>query len=181
MSAPAEFKSPHDQSSATAIVVPHELTVILNPYGLSFSEFVGSRAMLEAEVIIPDGTNWPKGYDELCWQDGKFNYRLRRQRPEGAKGPRRYFAEFDWWCLQWQRIHTPTSVSPSIALKQKALADELYSLSAEGQEQWSRNYKRYLTTVNDEKFQAFKALVPGLIRPKRGRRSGHLAKRSDPS
>lgn len=147
-----------------------ELVVIINPYNLGFSEFVGSRAMLEAEGVIPDGTKWPEGYDDLRWQAGKLDFWLRRQPPEGAKGPRRDFADCDWWCLRQELTNAPSQAERNIMLKAQALADEIYRQSAKGQAEWSKNWNRYWETTKDEKFQAFKALIPGLIRPKRGRR-----------
>lgn len=158
------------QDASASIAIPAELVVVLNPYDHGFSEFIGSRAMLEAEGIIPDGTKWPEGYDSLYWQAGEFDYSLRRQRPEGAKGPRRDFANFDWWCLRWELTKAPSHTQRDIMRKAQALKDAIYSHSAEGQAEFNKNWKRYWKTVEDEKFQAFKALIPGLVRPKRGRR-----------
>jgi len=155
------------------IVVPTELVVILNPHNLGFSEFIGTRAMLEAEGIIPDGTKWPEGYNDLRWQDGKFNFWLRRQRPEGVKGPRRDFAECDWWCVRWELTNRPSLGEHKILLKAQALKNEIYRQSAEGQAEWIKNWNRHNETTKDEKFQAFKALIPGLVRPKRGRCPKH--------
>ena len=81
---------------------PDDLIVVLNPHNLDFAEFLGPRAMLEAEGIIPPGTNWPQGYDDLRWQAGRFNYWLSRRRPPGAKGPRKQFADCDWFLLRQQ-------------------------------------------------------------------------------
>lgn len=147
----------------------NEIVVILNPLDCDFSKFVGSRAMLEAEGIIPDGTKWPDGYDDLYWQSGQFDYWLRRQRPEGAKGPRRIFADVDWWCLRWELTNAPSPAERAIMRKTQALNDEIYRHSAKGREEWAKNFGRYLETTKDDRFQAFKALIPGLVRPKRGR------------
>ena len=86
-----------------------DIIVILNPYNLDFSELLGTRAMLEAERIIPKGTDWPQGYDDLRWQAGQFDYWLRRRRPPGAKGPRKQFIDCDWFCLRWELTILPRS------------------------------------------------------------------------
>lgn len=159
------------QNASVSIVAPAELVIILNPHDLDISEFIGSRAMLEAEGVIPDGTKWPEGYADLRWQEGRLDYWLSRQRPKGAKGPRRDFANCDWWCLQ-RRLTNPSSLAEhEILLKTQELKDAIYRQSAKGKAEWIDNWNRYWATKNDEKFQAFKALFPGLVRPKRGRRS----------
>lgn len=159
-----------NQRVSASIAAPAELIVILNPYDSFFSEFVGSRAMLEAEGIIPDGTKWPEGYDDKRWQAGKFNYWLRRQRPEGAKGPRRAFADCDWWCLRWELTNAPSYGQRAILLKERALKNEIYRQSPKGRDELNKLVKALGKAGEDEKFQEFKALVPGLIPPKRGRR-----------
>ena len=159
-----------DHISAPApIATPTELVVILNPYNLDFSEFVGSRAMLEAEGIIPDDTKWPDGYYDEKWQDERFYYCLRRQRPKGAKGPRRAFLNCDWWCLRWELINAPRHEERNILLKTQELKDALYKKSAKGQAEFDKRWKSYFESKKDEKFQEFKLLVPGLVRPPRSR------------
>ena len=155
----------------TSLSLCDELIVIINPYRRAFSEFVGSRATLEAEGIIPAGTTWPNEFDYVYWQDEQFDYRLCRQRPDGAKGPRRNFANCDHWCVRWELIHAPSQEERNIMLKAQALRDEIYRQSAQGRAEQSKCWSRYFEAAADKQFQAFKALVPGLVRPKRGRRS----------
>lgn len=159
-----------DHISAPApIATPTELIVILNPYNQNLSEFVGSRAMLEGEGIIPNGTKWPEGYDAIYWQDERFCYCLCRQRPKGAKGPRRAFLNCDWWCLRWELINKPCDEERNIMLKTQELKDALYKKSAKGQAEFDKRWKDYFESAKDEKFQEFKLLVPGLVRPPRSR------------
>lgn len=158
------------QGASASFSVPTELVVVLNPYDHGFSEFIGSRVMLEAEGIIPEGFKWPEGYDDVHWQAGGFDYQLRRQRPEGAKGSRRDFANIDWWCLRWELTNAPSYAKRDIMRKARALKDAIYSQSAEGQAEWKKNWDRYWETTRDEKFQAFKGLIPGLVSRTRGRR-----------
>ena len=73
------------------ILPPDELIVEIQET-LGFAEYHGSRALLEAEGVIPAGTQWPQGYDEVRWRAGPMDYQLYRQRPAGAKGPRTQFA-----------------------------------------------------------------------------------------
>lgn len=134
------------------------------------AEYQGTRAMLEAEGIIPANTEWPEGYGDLWWDDGKYRYWITRQRPEGAKGPRKLFIDIDWWSLRQQLI-SDNCVARELARKKKELAEYIYRNSAEGQADWAEKFNSYSEACADEKFQAFKTLIPGLIQPKRDRRS----------
>jgi hypothetical protein len=150
---------------------PNDLIVISDPSGFDFIEFIGTRAMLEAEGVIPAGTEWPQGYDRAYWTAGKFDYTLVRERPEGAKGPRKLFADCDWWCVRWTLCQRPHPAALAIAAKEKALEDEIYRQSPKGRAEWIARWERFSEAEHDAKFQAFKASIPGLVRPKRGRRA----------
>ena len=137
------------------------------------AEYQGTRAALEAEGVIPAGTKWPEGFDDLRWEDGRLRYCLHRQRPEGAKGPRKQFLGVDWWILRFDTLKNETIESiktRTVKRKTKELADFVYSLSAKGEAESRKQWKRYLEAERDERFQEFKALIPGIIRPKRGRK-----------
>ena len=155
-----------------SIVIPTEPTIRMGYYGIT--EFQGTRAMLEAEGIVPENIKWPEGYDDLRWDDGKFEYWMRRERPEGAKGPRKLFIDVDWWCLR-QQVIGESFVDIELKRKKKELAEYVYHHSARGIADSNRRYNVYAAACADEKFQAFKALLPGLVQPKRERRpkSGH--------
>jgi len=148
---------------------PDDLIVVLNPHNLDFAEFLGPRAMLEAEGVIPKGTDWPQGYDDLRWQAGKFDYRLSRERPPGAKGPRKQFSDCDWFCLRIELTHQPSHAEREIALKAQELKDTIYRRSPKGEAEWLVNWNRYWETTKDAAFQAFKATIPGHVQKKRGR------------
>lgn len=143
----------------------HELQITISRY--SYTEYVGTRAALESEGILPEGIEWPTGYDDLRWQDGQFNFWLRRQRPAGAKGPRKQFIDCDWWCLRWSLINRPLPSEQAIQTKAKELADAIYAHSDKGRAAWSR----YWEALDDKRFQDFKATIPGLCPVKRGRRA----------
>lgn len=157
------------QDAPASIELPTELVIVLNPSDLGFSEFIGTRAMLESEVSIPNAAYWPQGYDDRRWQEGQFSYCLSRQRPPGAKGPRRDFSAVDWFCLRIELTQKPSYAEREIARKEKELKDAIYLQSAEGQERFRRNFFRYLEAMNDDKFQAFKSCIPGLVRAKHPR------------
>lgn len=166
---PQNMSTPNP-TTPTTIDLSAELVVILNPFDLCLSEFVGSRAMLEAEGIIPAGTKWPEAYSDLRWRDGEFDYWLKRKRPVVGKGPRSSFADCDWWVLRWELTNAPSVAEISIRLKQQALEKEIYRQSSAGQAEFSKRWNRYREATADERFQTFKALIPGIARPKRNRR-----------
>lgn len=147
-----------------------ELIVTLYAHPLDISEYTGRRVTLEGEGIIPTTTIWPEGYDDLRWQDGKIDFWLRRQRPEGAKGPRRQFANCDWWCLRWSPSDEPDYAERSILHKTKILQNAIYAHSAIGRSERNKEWASYWRSLEDEKFQQFKTLLPGFVRPKRVRR-----------
>lgn len=158
------------QTQTPGASAPDDLIVILNPCNLDMAEFFGTRAMLEAEGVIPNGTDWPQGCDDLRWQAGQFNYWLWRARPPGAKGPRRDFAAVDWFCLRWEPTHRTSLAEREIAKKAQELKDTIYRRSPQGEAEWYARWLRYQETAKDKAFQAFKATIPGLVAPKRGRR-----------
>jgi len=156
-------------SNAVTLSSP-ELLVVLNYKDQDTSEFFGSRAMLEAEGLIPEGTVWPEGHRYIYWEDGKFTYLLRRTLPKGEKGPRRNFIDCDWWYLCCRLTNSPSRAEHSIMLKTKALNDEIYRQSAKGRAECNALVERVMEGRNDKQFQAFMALVPGFVTPRRGHR-----------
>ncbi|WDD94662.1 hypothetical protein Bsp3421_004796 [Burkholderia sp. FERM BP-3421] len=159
--------APEQSSEASARPLDiGELTIILRPMDMSMSQYIGTRMQLEAEGVIPAGTKWPDGYRDLIWVADGLRFHLRRERPEGAKGSRRDFIDCDNWVLRMQR---PGSNWPDDCLKLQAekLRQMLYAQSDEGRAAWNRRYKLYFAAGDDEKFQAFKALIPSLIPPPR--------------
>lgn len=132
---------------------------------LGFVEYRGTRAQIEAEGVIPKGTVWPDGYDDLRWQSGKFSFWLSRRRPDGAKGPRKAFIDCDWWRLRWDMFPNVSRGDVLIRIKKRELLEIVYHFSPEGAAQANRSWEAY----KDEQFQQFKARIPGAIRPRRGR------------
>lgn len=157
------------QDASASITTPNEL-IVHTPFH-DLAEYHGTRAMLEAEGVIPEATQWPTGYDDLRWEDSQNYYWLCRCRPDGAKGPRKQFVDVDWWHLRFGPINSDSIVSRELKRRAKALSDYAYSTSDKGRSERSANFNRYLETRKDEKFQSFKALIPGLIKPPRTRRT----------
>lgn len=158
-------------SNPTFINLPQEIVVCIDYRGWDITEFHGTRAILEAEGMIPKDTEWPEGYFDLHWNDNQFKYWLRRTRPEGVKGPRKQFENVDWFCLRWNLINRPSIRELEIIRKEKELKKLIYRNSAKGQSEWSKRYDRQLEAQKDKQFQAFKAKITGLVPSKRGRKS----------
>lgn len=153
-----------------------ELTIRLYPK-FGFVEYIGTRRQLEAEGFIPDGTKWPDGYTDIRWEFGQFEFWMRRARPEGAKGPRRAFFDVDNWYV---RVDPKNKSYSDIAIRNKTreLARLLHYNSPQGIAESNRQWELIEAATNDERFQRFKTLLPGLIEPprqRRGRRSSEVS------
>lgn len=145
-----------------------ELTIVLDER-MHIAEYIGSRRAIEAEGLIPPDAKWPARLDAFSYQAHGCYFSLRRERPKGAKGPRRDFYEVDNWRL---RIN-PQGVdwiSMEIERKAKDLADTIRRNTQEWRNESNLLWKRLCASREDSKFQAFKALIPGLVEPPRVRR-----------
>lgn len=157
-------------SKESSHVIPEDLIVVINPRDLDIAEYHGTKAMLESEEIIPEGFEWPEGYTDIYWKDDRFNYWLRRHRPEGAKGSRKQFANVDWFCLRWNLIDAD-QLSREIARKVKELKDLIYLHSSKGSAESQSRWERYWKARDDKQFQAFKAKIPCLATTGRSRKT----------
>lgn len=135
--------------------------------------FVGTAAQLIAEGLIPEGFVWPQAAAGRRWEASGFAYCLRRTRPEGHKGPMRSWLALDHWCLRVEVIGRDPSWTARRALERKveALRVECHEHTPTGRRERDARFKRYLRAQRDPAYQAFKTLVPGLVPPKRGRKS----------
>jgi hypothetical protein len=147
-----------------------DLVIQMSPEYGSCS-YTGTRAALEAEGIIPAGTEWPTGFIDGEWDAGHFRFWLKRTRPDGAKGPRKIFAECDWWYLYWRKIDDISWEDRAIARKTKELKATAYWYSERGRRERCAQFERFYAARDDQRFQAFKARIPGLVRPRRGRKA----------
>lgn len=148
-----------------------ELIIAIDYYGSGRTEFIGTRAMLEAEGIIPANTRWPEAYGRECWNIGPLHFELGRQRPEGVKGPRKAFATCDWWCLRQERPDGLSHWQRVFRVKKKELDDLAYACSREGQIKQAAEFERRCAASRDVGFQAFLAQFPGLLPQPRGRKA----------
>ena len=164
------------QSPAAAGLDLSSEIIVRTPFP-DIAEYQGTRAAIEAEEVIPSGTKWPNGFDDLHWQDDKFCYSLRRLRPEGIKGPRKQFLDVDWWRFRFSPLNANPIGIREIERKTKELGEYIRRQSVEGKKEATRQFKCYLDARKDEKFQAFKAGIHGIIQPER-RRHTKSAKQS---
>ncbi len=149
---------------------PRELTIqILQDASATYT---GTAAQLVAEGLIPQEFSWPKATVCRYWEAGGFKFELRRTRPEGHKGPMRSWLELDNWSVEvrviGRNVHWQTR--RRLERQSAALKAEYWRQTAEGAREWNAAWNRYWQTKTDERFQAFKALIPSLVRPKRGRK-----------
>jgi hypothetical protein len=139
--------------------------IVVNFDGFGFAEYHGTRAMLEAEGVIPEDADWPQGYDDLFWEAGGLNFWLRRRRPPGAKGARRDFIAVDWFVLQirqnrrsWDQI--------AIAKKKRELAEIIFKSSPQGIAAYNALWEAHSAARKDKGFQAFMKMLH-IPQPKR--------------
>lgn len=157
-------------SKESSHVIPEDLIVIIDYKGWDITEYHGTKAMLEGGGIIPEGFEWPEGYNRVCWEDDQFNYWLRRHRPEGAKGSRKQFANVDWFQPRWDLIDS-NPLRRQIARKEKELKDLVYLHSSKGSAENQSCRERYWKAQYDKQFQAFKAKIPCLATTGRDRKA----------
>ena len=159
----------HSASTTPEAQTERELTVLIR-HDHGCWEYLGTRAQLEAEGVIPAGTKWPEGAQSLRWDAGRFRFWLRRTRPEGLKGPMRLWTSGDWWFLRCDLIGGPGYLQLRIMDKKRELAAEIYRLSPAWEREWSASYKRFKAANNDDAYRSFRALIPALNPPRRGRK-----------
>jgi hypothetical protein len=137
-----------------------------------WARFTGTAAQLQAEGLIPDGFEWPRAAADTRWEANGFTYWLRRVRPGGHKGPMRSWLQADSWSVTMRVTSRDYHWGVRRALERKAeeLRAEYYRHTTAGAREWSAAFDRYWQTRQDNRFQVFKALVPGLVPAKRGRK-----------
>ncbi|NLP62696.1 hypothetical protein [Paraburkholderia sacchari] len=126
---------------------------------LGYFEVLGTMEQLIDEALIPRELEWPTGFNHRLWNDEKFEWRLCRQRPEGARGPRRFYAEFDYWSVRSTVRGRPMSVVRALWTRREA--ERIAAIL-----QWTREDEAQVHAVarahRDGAFQQFKQLVPAL-------------------
>lgn len=142
-----------------------ELTIEMNPEWRRV-HYIGTRMQLEAEGIIPGKPCWPDGFTRADGEANGIHFTLRRVRPEGVKGPRRAFLDCDNWKLTMYPADREFD-DRALEFKAKELRDMAYARTPQGRAENDAKWKRYYAACDDKQFQAFKALIPGLIPPPR--------------
>lgn len=138
-----------------------------------FAEYSGTAAQLQAEGLIPADFDWPHAAADKHWQAGGYCYSLRRTRPEGHKGAMRTWLQLDNWCLR-VRVDGLNCVQINrrhLDRQAKALQAEYHRLTPAGQREFTAEFQRAWAAKKDKRFQAFKALIPGLVPAKPGRKA----------
>ncbi|WP_157645132.1 hypothetical protein [Burkholderia ubonensis] len=146
-----------DAQRAAEPVAEPEMIIELRE-GLGFS-YQGTRAQLEAEGIIPDGLEWPTGRNHVGWRRGERHFSLMRCKVPGTKQKVADWGCGDWWIISVGKDHT---LDPEIAEQAKKLRAMIYERSPQGKAARAEHWRRIDAAYRDEKFQAFKALIPGL-------------------
>lgn len=154
--------------TTTEQAIESSLKVIVYPLDWGFSEYQGTRAQLEAEDIVPAGTEWPEGGQSVRWEKGLLKFELKRTRPDGMKGPMKLWLAGDYWNLRWGPKVQPDHGTCAIMKKKAELKAEMFRQSYEGQRQRMAHWERYCKARGDKAFQAFKdAIVPQRKKPGR--------------
>jgi hypothetical protein len=137
-----------------------------------FVDYEGPAAALVAEGLIPEDFTWPRAAASRIWNANGFRYWLQRRRPQGHKGPMRSWLELDNWSLRVKPEGLSYWQTNLLQLKrqEREIQQRRWFLYGEGKVEWERRFDRFLAAERDKRFQAFKALVPGLVPPKRGRK-----------
>jgi hypothetical protein len=152
-------------------LIPGEPIFDIRPYTMEAYFIEGARADLEAEGIRPPiGEQWPERKSALYWEVSKLRYCLRRKRPPGLKGPMRLWIDGDWWCFRCQ-LHPKLQYDPGEQMRRiERRAMEEAARRCKALEDWPRRVEKLLAAADCTAFAAFKARVPGLVWPKRGRK-----------
>ena len=171
---PSRAPNPVSASLASVPSAPpaeRELIIDVNPEW-GWVQYEGTRAQLEDEGLIPDRFEWPRAAGDVRWEANGFDYWLRRTRPDGHKGPMSSWWELDNWSVRVRVIGRDHAwlARRNLERRADALRAEFHRQTVAGQRERDANWKRYWATVDDKAFQEFKARIPGLIPPKRGRK-----------
>lgn len=136
-------------------------------------QYEGTSAQLVEEGLIPSGFEWPKAATDKYWSANGFGFWLRRSRPFGHKGPMRSWLEMDNWFVRVEAsdISHDLRIRRGLDRKMTALKAEFKRHTVEGRRAWSAEIDQRIAAESDRKFQAFKALIPGLVPVRRGRKN----------
>lgn len=150
-------------TTGTAALIASDLVIEITPRWIC--RFRGTRAQLVAEGLIPSDFKWPHRTQHQSWEAGKFEYWVKRCRPEGIKGPQSGWADGDYWVLDMS-VKGTDYTTYKIQEKARELAELVQGRSSEWSKTWDRAYK----AKQDDKYLAFRTRLLGDMAPrKRGR------------
>jgi hypothetical protein len=172
LSQSAQHQSPPAATLVTGpSLIQFEGEMVIDTSDDGCPEYFGSRAQLEGEGLIPEGTIWPEGRVWLHWTTKSFRFSLFRSRWHWKRKPEdaaTAWMKGDWWCLRWQALDAPSYPSRQIQKKTRELAELVRSQSPEGRQKSKREFERYWSAQQDEAFQTFKkTFVPQRKKPGR--------------
>ena len=151
-------QSAYAQSPAAAGLDLSSEVIVSTPFQY-FAFYYGTRAALEAE------------FSTVGWQSGGLSYGISRARPEGVKGPRKDLLQLDWWEVRVDLVEWPNPLVRDVVQKTKALNDAIYANSLAGRVEARLQSQRLFAAGADDAYQAFKALIPGLVKSRRAARA----------
>jgi hypothetical protein len=136
-----------------------EIIIDVNPEW-GWVRYEGTAAQLIAEGLVPQGLEWPRAASYKRWSAGGFDYRLRRTRPEGHRGPMRSWLEIDNWSVRVTVMGRDQRSLTLFSLERRA--DELRAAfhreTPEGRREWDAFVNRSWAARQDKAFQNFKAI-----------------------
>jgi len=160
------------KASARSEQTQTELKIHLQPE-YERTVYIGTRAQLEGEGLIPDGVVFPQGIAKLRWTLGEFRFVLNRARPDDFDGPPRGWFQCDNFELTRYWNNGPAWHERELKSKARELREMAYRMTAEGIEERNRCWRAAVKAWDDKAFQAFLGKVPALAvpTPRRGRKS----------
>ena len=131
--------------------------------------FEGTSAQLRAEGLIPKKEKWPARDIPCQWTAAGFHFDLRRKKPEGLKAPKAEWMTVDNWLLVRSLNDDGCASWDEAIIREKMQEIERIKFrnSRDGRiqaDKWGDAYR-------DQDYQAFKARIPGMIKPKLGRKA----------
>lgn len=135
--------------------------------------FEGTAAQLIEEGLIPSNFELPRASSDKIWAENGLIFWLRRARPSGHKGPMRSWLDMDNWVVRVDVAGRDSRWYDRRNVERKAeeLREAVRRQSPAGLAACEAKLRRYWEAKDDKAFQAFKALIPGLVPAKRARKS----------
>ena len=139
----------------TAEVIATDLIIEILPR--DSVEWVGTKAQLIDEGLVPEDVIWPDRDRWVGWNTPALECWLRRTRPHGMKGPKRLWLDMDWWALRQTLLanrgkgHWPAAIYE----KKCELQQLIWSQTELGQ----KTLRLWRKACADAQFQEFKQRV----------------------